>query len=162
MPHSQAYAHIFLCLQEALTALRQQQPQQQPAHSKKPPPPCPVQSAASDASAAPDTAPPAAAPGTQAPAAQDHPAGTATAAAAAPSKAQQSKAEAKAAAAAEVAALRDMEAQLVRLSGIVKSYQGEREQLRQALMAGCAERQALQQQVGVVLTLGEAVAACQC
>lgn len=48
---------------------------------------------------------------------------------------------------AEVAALKDMEAQLARLSATVKSYQGEREQLRQALMAGVAERQALQQQV---------------
>jgi prefoldin subunit 5 len=48
---------------------------------------------------------------------------------------------------AEVAALKDMEAQLARLSSTVKSYQGEREQLRQALMAGVAERQALQQQV---------------
>jgi chromosome segregation ATPase len=40
-----------------------------------------------------------------------------------------------------------METQLSRLSAVVKSYQGEREQLRQALMTGCAERQQLQQQV---------------
>lgn len=57
------------------------------------------------------------------------------------------KAEAKAAAAAEVAALKDMEAQLMRLSATVKSYTTEREQLRQALVTGCAERQALQQHV---------------
>lgn len=35
----------------------------------------------------------------------------------------------------------------MRLSATVKSFQTERDQLRQTLMAGCSERQALQQQV---------------
>jgi hypothetical protein len=144
--------HSVVFLQEAIAALRQQlqQKSQQQPGPKKAPPPCPVQSAAPDASAAADTAPTACAP--QAPlaaaaaaggTAKDQPA-AATAAAGDQSK---SKAEAKAAVMAEVAALKDMEAQLARLSATVKSYQGEREKLRQALMAGLAERQALQQQV---------------
>jgi hypothetical protein len=47
----------------------------------------------------------------------------------------------------EVAALQMMEGQLGRLSGIIKSHQEEIAQLRQALMASCAERQQLQQQL---------------
>lgn len=117
-----------------MAALRQQIQQQQQQGLKKAPPPCPVSSAALCTQA--DTGPT----GTGgAPTDKDQPA---TAAAAG-----QGKAAAKAAAAAEIAALRDMEAQLLRLSAVVKSYQGEREQLRQALMAGCAERQVLTQQV---------------
>lgn len=152
------FASVYMCghtcscafLQEAIAALRQQlqqKPQQQPGPWKAPPP-CPVQTAALDASAAADSAP-AATNAAIAAAAKDQPATATTAAAAASGAGDQStsKAEAKAAAAAEVAALRDMESQLARLSGIVKSYQGEREQLRQALMAGVAERQALQHQV---------------
>jgi hypothetical protein len=50
-------------------------------------------------------------------------------------------------AAHEVAALHLMEGQLVRLSGIIKSHQEEIAQLRQALMASCAERQQLLQQL---------------
>jgi predicted RNase H-like nuclease (RuvC/YqgF family) len=121
-------------MQESIAALRQQvqQQQQQQPCVKKPPPPCRVQSTSQDASTAADTAHTALA------SAKDQPD------AAAPADA---KAHVTAAAAAEVAALRDMEAQLMRLSATVKSYQGEREQLRQVLMAGCAERQALQQQV---------------
>jgi chromosome segregation ATPase len=120
-------------MQESIAALRQQVQQQQP-FVKKPPPPCPVQSVTQDGSTAADTAHTAAAD------AKEH-------AKDQPDAASDAKAEVRAAAAAEVAALRDMEAQLMRLSATVKSYQGEREQLRQVLMAGCAERQALQQQV---------------
>ncbi|KAF6260212.1 hypothetical protein COO60DRAFT_916411 [Scenedesmus sp. NREL 46B-D3] len=47
----------------------------------------------------------------------------------------------------DVAALQLMEGQLVRLSGIIRSHQEEIAQLRQALMASCAERQQLQQQL---------------
>lgn len=117
-----------------MAALRQQlqQQQQQKQGLKKAPPPCPVSSAALCTQA--DTGPT----GTGGvPTDKDQPAPAAG----------QGKAAAKAAAAAEIAALRDMEAQLLRLSAVVKSYQGEREQLRQALMAGCAERQVLTQQV---------------
>jgi hypothetical protein len=116
--------------------LQQQQQQQQQQGAKKAPPPCPVSATALSTQA--DTAPT----GTgDAPTDKDQPAPAASAAAG------QDKAAVKAAAAAEISALRDIEAQLLRLSAVVKSYQGEREQLRQALMAGCAERQVLTQQV---------------
>lgn len=60
------------------------------------------------------------------------------------------KARAAAAAAADVCVLQQMEAQLQHLSSTVRSHQAEREQLRQAMMAGVSERQALQEQVQVL------------
>lgn len=44
-----------------------------------------------------------------------------------------------------------METQLAQLSKIIRSHQAEIDQLRQALTAGCAERQQLQQQLQQVL-----------
>lgn len=135
-------------LQETITALRQQLQQQRPLQPglKKQPPSCTVQitagaaaAAAGDVAAAVDTSPSSA---HASAVTKDQPAPAATSGGQCPGKA-----EAKAAAAAEVAALKDMEAQLMRLSATVKSYATEREQLRHALMTGCAERQALQQHV---------------
>jgi hypothetical protein len=153
--HPPLHARISL-LQETIAALRQQlqqqqQKQQRPpqAGRKKLPPPCPVQitasavAAAGDVVAAADTSPSTAHPFA---ATKDKPAPAATTGGQCPGKAE-AKAAAAAAAAAEVAALKGMEAQLMRLSATVKSYTSEREQLRHALMTGCAERQVLQQQV---------------
>lgn len=132
--------HAGYCwLQDTIAALRQQLKQAQQQHSmKSDAPSCSDQPLARDSLAAADTSQGIT---EHASADKDQP----TLCAVVPQA--QSKTEARAAAAAEVTALRDMEAQLQRLSATVKSYQGEREQLRQALMAGCAERQALQQQV---------------
>jgi septal ring factor EnvC (AmiA/AmiB activator) len=47
--------------------------------------------------------------------------------------------------------LQVMETQLAQLSKIIRSHQAEIDQLRQALTAGCAERQQLQQQLQQVL-----------